>query len=176
MERISSRTVFEGPIAGVRIDEFRYEDGSTAERQVVTHPGAVVMVAHDERFIYLVRQPREAVGEEALLELPAGKLDEEGEAPIDCAQRELGEEVGKRAAEWRELKRFYTSPGILEEEVTLYLATDLAPAGEGHDPEERIEIVPWPLDDIDGAIAACRDAKSLIGLLMFRESRTTDSG
>jgi 8-oxo-dGTP pyrophosphatase MutT (NUDIX family) len=169
MERISSRTVFEGPIASVRFDEFRYEDGSTAERQVVTHPGAVVVVAHDGRFLYLVRQPREAVGEEALLELPAGKLDVEGEAPIDCARRELGEEIGKRAAEWQELKRFYTSPGLLEEEITLYLATDLAQADEDRDPEERIEIVPWALDDIDGAIAACRDAKSLIGLLLFRE-------
>jgi ADP-ribose pyrophosphatase len=169
MERISSRTVFEGPIASVRFDEFRYEDGSTAERQVVTHPGAVVVVAHDERFLYLVRQPREAVGEEGLLELPAGKLDVEGEAPIDCARRELGEEIGKRAAEWQELKRFYTSPGLLEEEITLYLATDLAQADEDRDPEERIEIVPWALDDIDGAIAACRDAKSLIGLLLFRE-------
>jgi 8-oxo-dGTP pyrophosphatase MutT (NUDIX family) len=169
MERISSRTVFEGPIASVRFDEFRYEDGSTAERQVVTHPGAVVVVAHDERFLYLVRQPREAVGEEGLLELPAGKLDVEGEAPIDCARRELGEEIGKRAAEWQELKRFYTSPGLLEEEITLYLATDLAQADEDRDPEARIEIVPWALDDIDGAIAACRDAKSLIGLLLFRE-------
>jgi 8-oxo-dGTP pyrophosphatase MutT (NUDIX family) len=169
MERISSRTVFEGPIASVRFDEFRYDDGSTAERQVVTHPGAVVVVAHDEGFIYLVRQPREAVGEEALLELPAGKLDVEGEAPIDCARRELGEEIGKRAAEWQELKRFYTSPGLLEEEITLYLATDLAQADGDRDPEERIEIVPWALDDLDGAIAACRDAKSLIGLLLFRE-------
>jgi 8-oxo-dGTP pyrophosphatase MutT (NUDIX family) len=169
MERISSRTVFEGPIASVRFDEFRYEDGSMAERQVVTHPGAVVVVAHDERFLYLVRQPREAVGEEGLLELPAGKLDVEGEAPIDCARRELGEEIGKRAAEWQELKRFYTSPGLLEEEIILYLATDLAQVDGDRDPEERIEIVPWALDDIDGAIAACRDAKSLIGLLLFRE-------
>jgi 8-oxo-dGTP pyrophosphatase MutT (NUDIX family) len=169
MERISSRTVFEGPIASVRFDEFRYEDGSMAERQVVTHPGAVVVVAHDERFLYLVRQPREAVGDEALLELPAGKLDVEGEAPIDCARRELGEEIGKRAAEWQELKRFYTSPGLLEEEIILYLATDLAQVDGDRDPEERIEIVPWALDDIDGAIAACRDAKSLIGLLLFRE-------
>ena len=59
-----------------------------------------------------MRQPREAVGEPALLELPAGKLDVEGEAPLECAQRELGEEIGMRAAQWRELKRFYTSPGF----------------------------------------------------------------
>ena len=171
MERISSRTVYEGPIAGVRIDEFLYADGSTAERQVVSHPGAVVVVAHDERFVYLVRQPREAVGEEALLELPAGKLDVEGETPIDCARRELGEEIGRRAAEWRELRRFYTSPGLVEEEITLFLATDLTPADAELGAEQRIEVVPWPLEDLDGAIAACRDAKSLVGLLLFRERR-----
>jgi 8-oxo-dGTP pyrophosphatase MutT (NUDIX family) len=171
MERISSRTVFQGPIADLRIDEFRYPDGSTAERQVVSHPGAVVVVAHDERFVYLVRQPREAVGEKALLELPAGKLDVEGEAPIDCARRELGEETGKRAAQWQELRRFYTSPGLLEEEIVLYLATDLAPTDDERGDEERIEVVPWPLDDLDSAIAASRDAKSLVGLLLLRERR-----
>ena len=66
----------------------------------------------------MVRQPREAVGEDALLELPAGKLDIEGETPLECAQRELAEEVGKAAGDWRELKRFYTSPGFATEEVT----------------------------------------------------------
>ena len=81
VERIGSKTRLRGRRSPtVRIDEFRYPDGSTAEREVVGHPGAVAMVAHDERFVYLVRQPREAVGEEALLELPAGKLDVEGES------------------------------------------------------------------------------------------------
>src|SRR5918996_2950328 len=109
MERVGSKTVHKGHIATVRVDEFRYPDGSTAEREVVAHPGAVAMVAHDDRFLYLVRQPREAVGAGALLELPAGKLDVEGEGPLECARRELEEEIGKRAAQWRELKRFFTS-------------------------------------------------------------------
>src|ERR687888_2602650 len=112
MERIGSTTIWEGTVARVRIDEFRYPDGSTASREVVGHPGAVAVVAHDDRFVYLVRQPREPVGEEALLELPAGKLDVAGEGRLECAQRELAEEVGKTASEWRELKRFYTSPGF----------------------------------------------------------------
>ena len=171
MERISSKVVYEGPIASVRIDEFRHGDGSVAERQVIGHPGAVAIVAHDERFVYLVRQPREAVGEPDLLELPAGKLDMEGEAPLDCARRELAEEIQKRARRWSELKRFYTSPGLAEEEVTVYLATDLDDADLEPDPGERIEVVPWPLEDLDGAIAACNDSKSLIGLLLFRRLR-----
>ena len=170
MERISSKTVYEGRIASVRIDEFRYEDGETAEREIVTHDAVVAMIAHDERHVHLVRQPREAVGEPALLEIPAGKLDVEGESPLECAQRELAEEIGKSAANWRELKRFYTSPGFAEEEVTLFEATELSDAEDAEPIEsERIEIVEWPLADLDGAIEQCHDSKSLIGLLMLRD-------
>ena len=167
MERISSKTVYEGQVVSVRMDEFRHADGETAEREVVGHPGAVGIVAYDDRFVYLVRQPREAVDEPDLLEVPAGKLDVEGESPLGCAKRELAEEIGKQAAEWRELKRLYTSPGFAEEEVTLFEATQLSDADTAPDPEERIEIAEWPLDDLDGAIAACHDSKSLIGLLLL---------
>jgi 8-oxo-dGTP pyrophosphatase MutT (NUDIX family) len=168
MERIESETVYDGQVASVRVEKFRHPDGSTSVREVIGHPGAVAIVAHDARNVYLVRQPREAVREEALLELPAGKLDVPGESPLDCARRELAEEVGKAASEWRELKRFYTSPGLIEEELTVYLATDLSDASAESDEDERIEVVPWPLTDLDGAIEECRDAKSLIGLLIFR--------
>jgi 8-oxo-dGTP pyrophosphatase MutT (NUDIX family) len=173
MERIDSKVVYEGKIATVRINQYRYGDGSTSEREVVEHPGAVAIVAHDDLHVYLVRQPREAVGEEALLELPAGKLDVEGESPLECAQRELVEEIGKSALEWRELKRFYTTPGFAAEQVTVFLATDLRDTEHEPNPEERIEIVPWPLGDLWGAIVACEDAKSLIGLYEFAELRRT---
>src|SRR4051812_4730323 len=173
MERIGSQSVWQGKVGSVRIDEFRHPDGSTSVREVIGHPGAVAMVAHDERFLYLVRQPREAVGEDALLELPAGKLDLPGESPIECAKRELAEEVGKAASQWRELKRFYTSPGFAEEEVTVYLATDLDDASADAEEDESLEIVAWPLADLDGAIEECRDSKSLIGMLLFRDLRRT---
>jgi 8-oxo-dGTP pyrophosphatase MutT (NUDIX family) len=175
VERVGSRTVYEGAIARVRVDEFRYPDGSEATREVVSHPGAVAVIAWDDARVYLVRQPREAVGEERLLELPAGKLDVEGESPLQCARRELVEEIGKTAATWEELKRFYTSPGFAEEEVTIFLASDLSDAEHTPDAEERIEIVPWPLTELDQAIAECRDAKSLIGLLLFREHLGTSA-
>jgi 8-oxo-dGTP pyrophosphatase MutT (NUDIX family) len=173
MERIGSKTVYEGHIATVRVEEFRHPDGSTSVREVVGHPGAVAMVAHDDRFLYLVRQPREATGEDALLEVPAGKLDVPDEDPLDCARRELAEEIGKSASSWRELKRFYTSPGFAQEEVIVYLATGLEDASAEADEEERIEIVPWRLEDLDGAIEECRDAKSLIGLMIFRDLRSS---
>src|ERR671924_1956142 len=109
-ERIGGETVWKGKIATVRIDRIRYDDGEEADREVVEHPGAVAVVAHDGERLYLVRQPREAVGEPALLELPAGKLDEEGEEPPDTAKRELAEEIGKGARTWEHLTSFYTSP------------------------------------------------------------------
>src|SRR5688572_30193602 len=150
MERISSKTVYEGLQMKVRIDKFRHEDGETAEREVVDHPGAVAIIATDDESVYLVRQPREAVGEPALLELPAGKLDVEGETRLECAQRELGEEIGMTASSWSELKRFYISPGFTDEEVTLFLATGLEPIRDHEpDPEERIEVVAWPLSELD---------------------------
>lgn len=172
MKRIDSKTVYEGKIAAVRIDQFRYDDGATAEREIVAHPGAVAVAAHDSEHLWLVRQPREAVGEPRLLELPAGKLDVEGETPLECARRELAEEIGKSAAEWHELKSFYTSPGFAEEEVTVFEATGLADVEHEPDSEERIEIVAWPLAELDVAIAECADSKSLIGMLLLRDSLT----
>jgi 8-oxo-dGTP pyrophosphatase MutT (NUDIX family) len=169
MERIDSTLVYDGEFSDVRKDRFRRGDGAAVEREVVSHPDAVGMVVHDERFVYLVRQPREAVLEDALLEIPAGKLDVEGEGPLETAKRELAEEIGKEAEEWVELKRFYTTPGWADEEFTLYLATGLSDAEADPDATESIEVVEWPLDDLGGAIEQCRDAKSLVGLLMLRE-------
>ena len=167
-ERIGSETVWEGQIATVHVDRIRYDDGDEADRERVSHPGAVAVVAHDGERIFLVRQPREAVGEPALLELPAGKLDEEGEGPLETAKRELAEEIGKGAKTWRHLTSFYTSPGFVEEECHVYLATDLFDHTADADEDERIEIVEHPLTELDAVIERCRDAKTLVGLLWFR--------
>jgi 8-oxo-dGTP pyrophosphatase MutT (NUDIX family) len=154
------------------VDRVRYDDGEEAEREVVGHPGAVAIVAHDGERLYLVEQPREPVGEQALLELPAGKLDEEGEEPLDTAKRELAEEIGKGARTWKHLTSFYTSPGFVDEECHVYLATDLYDESAEADENERIEIVAVPLDRLDDAIRDCRDAKSLAGLLWLRAFET----
>ncbi len=166
--RIGSKVIWSGRIATVRIDRFRYDDGGQAEREIVAHPGAVAVVAHDGEQLYLVAQPRESVGAEALVEIPAGKLDEQGESPLDTAKRELAEEVGKSARSWRHLTTCYTSPGFTDEEVHLNLATDLENAAASAGEDERIDIHTLPLDRIDEAIASSRDAKSLIGLLWFK--------
>jgi ADP-ribose pyrophosphatase len=167
-ERIDTRTAWEGQVARVRVDRFRYADGKESEREIVEHPGAVAVVAHDGERLFLVRQPREAVGEQELLELPAGKLDHEGEGPLETAQRELAEEIGKGARSWTHLTSFYTSPGFADEECHLYLATDLYDEKAEAEDTERIEIVGAPLAELDSVIEQCRDAKSLVGLLWFR--------
>ena len=167
-ERMGGEEVWSGKLFTVHRDRFRYDDGEEADREIARHPGAVGVVAHDGERVYLVRQPREAVGDPALLELPAGKLDDEGEGPLETAKRELAEEIGKGAREWRFLTKFFTSPGFADEEVHLYLATDLYDESAEADENERIEIVTVPLERIDDAIRDCHDAKSLVGLLWFR--------
>jgi ADP-ribose pyrophosphatase len=168
MERVGGRVAWEGRITKVRIDRFRYDDGEEAEREIVEHPGAVGVVAHDGERVYLVKQPREAVSEPALLELPAGKLDEEGESPLDTAQRELAEEIGKGARTWQHLTSFYTSPGFTDEECHLFMATGLYDQSAETPEDERIEVVELPLSELDHAIRDCRDSKTLVGLLWLR--------
>jgi ADP-ribose pyrophosphatase len=174
---IDSERIYEGVIVRLRRSRYRRADGSVVVREVIDHPGASVIVPVGDGRVLMVRQPREAV-EERLLELPAGKLDRPGEDPLECARRELAEEVGHEAASWRSLGGFYMSPAILTEFIHCFLATDLrelAPEERPQGPaeDEQIEVVSWPLADLDALIDQVRDAKSLIGLLrLARELRS----
>jgi 8-oxo-dGTP pyrophosphatase MutT (NUDIX family) len=167
-ERLEGRTVLHGTVVDMCEGRFRYEDGDVVTRQWVSHPGSVAMVAHDGEHVWLVRQPREATGDPDLLELPAGKLDVEGESPLECGRRELAEEIGKAAASWEHLTTYYTSPGFTNERCHIYLATELSDEPGRRIESERIEIEPHPLAGLDATIAGCRDAKTIIGLLMLR--------
>jgi ADP-ribose pyrophosphatase len=166
-ERVGTEEVWSGRIVSVRNDRFRHEDGEVVDREIVSHPGAVAVVAHDGEHLWLVRQPREAVGD-YLLELPAGKLDEEGEDALATAQRELAEEIGKAAHTWKHLTTFYASPGFSDERIHVYLATDLYDEQAHTDEIERIEIVKKPLTELDELIRTNVDSKTLVGLLWFR--------
>jgi 8-oxo-dGTP pyrophosphatase MutT (NUDIX family) len=168
-QRVGGRVAWEGRIARVRVDTFRFEDGEEAEREIVEHPGSVGIVAHDDEYVYLVRQPREPVDEPALLELPAGKLDDESESPLATAKRELAEEIGKGARSWEPLTQVFLSPGFSNEECHLYLATDLHDESAEVEENERIEIVAAPLAGLDRLIEDCTDAKTVIGLLLLRD-------
>jgi 8-oxo-dGTP pyrophosphatase MutT (NUDIX family) len=158
---------YQGKVIRAGVERFRYEDGNEVTRDKVWHPGAVGILALDDEHVWLTRQPREVIGANASLEIPAGKLDVPGEPPLEAAKRELAEEIGKRAGRWEDLLAFYTSPGFSDERVWVYLAADLTEAPEpgAADEDERIEIVPWPLDRLDQAIDQCEDSKSLIALL-----------
>lgn len=164
-EALGGETVYHGRLLDVRIERFRHADGAEVSREIVRHRGAVAIVAYDAEHVWLVRQPREAVGVGDLLEIPAGRLDVEGEQPLQAAQRELAEEIGRGARSWEPIVAYYTGAGFTDERVHLFCATDLYPSHAHTDEEERIEIVPWPLREIQRAIDQCLDAKTLIGLM-----------
>jgi len=168
-QRLGGETVWEGKVVRVVRDRFRYADGEEVAREIVRHPGAVGIVAHDDLHVWLVRQPRETIGDPDVLEIPAGKLDVPGEPPLECARRELGEEIGKDAAHWEPVLSYATSIGVSDEVVHLFHATGLRESARRPDPGERISVVAWPLDDLEGAIGATVDAKTLIGLSWLRE-------
>lgn len=173
MELIDSKPLHEGEHLDLVSKRYRHEDGDEVEREIVEHPGSVAVLAYDEEFAYLVAQPREAVEEERLLEIPAGTLDVEGESELECAQRELAEEAELAAEEWSLLHVVYPSPGILSEKVTIFEATGLSPASGERDEDEEIEIVRLPLAEIDQALPEIRDATTVIALqrLSLRSAR-----
>ena len=171
-ERVGREVQWEGNFIRAGVERFRYDDGNEVAREKVWHPGAVGILAVDDANVWLTRQPREAAGVQASLEIPAGKLDVPGESPLQTGQRELAEEIGTRADSWEELFAFYTSPGFSDERVWIYLATDLSDSGPAEaDEDERIQIVPWPLAELDAAIDECEDSKSLIALLWLAGRR-----
>jgi ADP-ribose pyrophosphatase len=144
-------------------------DGTQHAKQIVRHPGAVALLPLlDDGRICLVQNYRLSVAQ-TLIELPAGTL-EPGEDPAAAARRELAEETGYRAGRIEELATFYTSPGILDERMVLYLATSLQPGPLGLDAGEDIRPLLTTLPDAlamvgDGRI---RDAKSMLGLLYYQ--------
>jgi ADP-ribose pyrophosphatase len=155
-----------------RVHRARFDGDRT--REWVSTPAAVAIVAYDEESIYLVRQPREVVQRDDVLEVPAGIMDVQGESPLETAKRELAEEIGMEAEGWFEATSFFASIGFTDEIVHVFLATGLREIpGAQPDADEQIEIVKWPLADIDALIEANADAKTLVGLLWLRRAQLT---
>jgi ADP-ribose pyrophosphatase len=170
-ERLGTETLFDGKFITVRRDTFRHEDGEVVHRELVSHPGAVgIVVLDDDEQLWFVRQPREAIDLPDMLEIPAGKLDVEGENPLEAARRELAEEIGKQAAHWDSLGAFFTSPGFADEIIHLFLATGISDVDERPvlDENERIDIELRPLADLDAILAETMDSKTLIALYRLK--------
>lgn len=161
-----SRTVYSGKVVDVVVETW-----NGAEAEVVEHPDAATIVAVDtEGCVTLVRQLRLPTGGD-LIELPAGKLDDD-EEPLAAAKRELEEETGLRGGRWQAVTTFYTTPGFCREQMHLFFAEGLERGEPGErDDGEEIELVRWPVAEIESHLGEIRDGKTLTGLLLYLARR-----
>jgi 8-oxo-dGTP pyrophosphatase MutT (NUDIX family) len=171
---ISERTLFRGRVVTAGTERLRFANGTEHELDMIRHPGAAAMVAVDDaRRVCLVRQYRRGV-DDFMWEIPAGKLDA-GEAPELTAVRELTEEAGASARNWRSLGRYYPAAGIMDEVVHLFLATDLTLGRASPDADEELEIAWLPLElAVKRALEGeYDDGKTIAGLLRAQHSLAT---
>jgi len=174
--RVSEENLLEAWL--FRVDRFHLLDpeGHPFDRFVIRHPGAVTVVpVHDDGTVTLVRQYRAAV-DDLVLEIPAGTRDKAGESEEATARRELAEEAGLEAATWERLIGTWNSPGVSDQQTTIFMATGLTPTEsrpdgieEGFMSVERIR-----LDDLDRLVAegTLKDETTVLGLYMARERLT----
>jgi 8-oxo-dGTP pyrophosphatase MutT (NUDIX family) len=171
--KLHERTLVQSSLLNVAVGTFEAPDGQRFERDLVHHPGAVVMVPVDERTneVVFVRQYRAPLDTE-LLEVPAGKRDVKGEAPEVTAARELVEETGLEAGRLQLIGHFFNSPGFSDEESWCFLATDLhSVPDERHGiEEEHMTVERYPLSQAEELVRSgeITDAKTIIGLFLAR--------
>lgn len=168
----TQHTVYQGKIVTLRVDEVTLPNGATAKREVVAHPGGVCIAPlTDDGKLLFVRQYRYPYGE-VLWELPAGKLSP-GEDPLEAGKRELHEETGAAAREWRSLGRLYPSPGYCGEIIYLYAATGLSAGESCPDEDEFLEVDALLLEEAVERVLAgeLADAKTQTLVLKLHELR-----
>ncbi len=176
---LSSRVSYQGPVFSVTTDQVEEPGGVRARRDVVRHSGSIVVLAVDDDtakagrkggpLVLLERQYRHAA-QSMMWELPAGRIDD-GETALTAAKRELLEETGYRARQWKRILHFYVSPGFLDETMTIYLARGLQPGKAQPEADEKIAIKFFSLPEakrmaLDGRI---RDAKTIAGILWLAQ-------
>jgi 8-oxo-dGDP phosphatase len=178
----SSAELARGPLLRVRTDTVRMPDGQTADREIVEHPGAVAVLGLDESGqVLMIRQYRHPVGR-LLWEIPAGLRDKPGEPPLATAERELLEETGYRAADWRVLGDFLTAPGFSTERLRIFLARGLTRVPESEreyvrQHEEAYLVLAWvPLEQALAGILAgdLHNGVAALGILSAYATREDD--
>jgi ADP-ribose pyrophosphatase len=172
---LSSRVAYRGPVFYVTTDQVLEPGGVRARRDVIRHSGSIVILAVDdekpEPRILLERQYRHAA-QSMMWELPAGRIDE-GESPLSAARRELVEETGYAARDWKKVLFFYVSPGFLDETMTIYLARGLTKGKAQPEADERISARFFPMSAARKMVlsAKIRDAKTIAGILWLSKTR-----
>jgi ADP-ribose pyrophosphatase len=172
---LSSLEVFRGPVFRVTTDQVVEPAGIRARRDIVRHPGSVVILAVEENRshprILLERQYRHAA-QSYMWELPAGRIDE-GERELAAARRELLEETGYTATRWQRILKFYASPGFIDETMAVYLARGLRPGTAQPEADEFIKIRLFPLPEAVRMVmkGLIHDAKTISSVLWFAQKR-----
>jgi ADP-ribose pyrophosphatase len=162
---MSTRHIYTGKVVTLNIDRVTLPNGVTVDLETIRHPGAAAVVPlKDDGTVVLIRQFRHAAGG-FIYEIPAGKLNP-SEDPLNCASRELEEEVGYRASSFELLASVFTAPGFADEVIHIYKATGLTKGRQQLDRDEVLDVIEMPLSEAvakieDGTI---RDAKTIVGL------------
>ena len=160
-----TKNIYTGRVVTLNIDRVTLPNGVTVDLETIRHPGAAAVVPmKEDGMVVMIRQFRHAAGG-FIYEIPAGKL-QPGEDPLQCASRELEEEIGYRAASFQLLSSIFTAPGFADEVIHVYKATGLTKGRQQLDRDEVLEVIEMPLSDAikkieDGTI---RDAKTIVGL------------
>ena len=165
---LNSQEIFNGHVIRVTLDKVELENGDTSMREIVHHHGgACVLALTDAGEVYLVRQFRYAFGEE-IWELPAGKL-EANEDPFEAAKRELAEECGVTADAYTDLGVIYPTVGYDSEKIYMYAAEGLKTTGQHLDPDEFLDVVKLPFDQVLEMVlrGEIKDSKTVAGVLKF---------
>jgi ADP-ribose pyrophosphatase len=165
---LSSKTIFEGRIIKLQVDQVKLPGGKTASREIVRHPGAAAVIALLDGKLLTVGQYRKPL-DKYQVEIPAGKLDP-GEDPAVCAARELLEETGISAAEMKLVEAFYTSPGFADEKLYLYAAEGLQQGDSQPDEDEDLHVEALTMEQAEAYIrdGIIGDAKTLMAVYLWK--------
>ena len=169
-KKISSQTVYKGNFLDVKKDNVVLPNGKNRTREWINHPGAVVIVPIlPTGKIALIRQFRYAMGSE-FIELHAGKIDK-GETPDECAIRELEEEIGFKTKNLNFIAMIHPAIGFANENMSLYLATDLVQTNINRDSDEFLELMPTSLEHALDLVWSNKitDVKTIIGILWYQK-------